>query len=438
MNQRLKILIGNIAGMGAGKALGLLLSLAAVPLVVSQIGPRGFGMWAVCQSLITWIQLMDLGLGIGLQNRISHAVSEAERAEVSRAAGALRSTLLLAGFLLVLVAAAAALSIGEELLLVFGPQPLVGSERSLAWGLLAITVAAVLLALLVQTPVRSASGLQILAPMAFAQVLGAALGVGIIAIAPQLGAHPLWGLGALALLPTLFQGIAAHATLRSPLHAWVRPRGDWTWSEWRKLISGSSWLFASQVSAFIVFQTDIFIVSVFLGPHDAGVYQATAKLFSLVVLGQGIVLAALWPALASAWAQGDRDWVRQAYGRSSWVTLGVLIPACAVGALLANPLVQLWTGDATLGPDPALSWGMAATCATAMWAGVQAQCLNATGATRGPAILALVQAAINLPAVLVAATHWGSSGVAWASGACALLTSVPFLTHLCRSRISKT
>ena len=202
-------------------------------------------------------------------------------------------------------------------------------------------------------------------------------------------------------------------------------------------MAGGAWLFASQVAALVVFQTDVLVVSALLGPLAAGSFQATARLFAQVVMVQGILLAALWPALATAWAQGDLPWIRAIHRRAAGLTLGILVPLCLAGALLAGPVVRLWTGDARLAPGPWLAAGLALGCATALWAGLHAYCLNATGATRGPAILALVQAALNLPATVVAAHLWGGAGVAWASALCALCTSVPVLTWQYRRRMTE-
>ena len=81
-----------------------------------------------------------------------------------------------------------------------------------------------------------------------------------------------------------------------------------------------------------------------------------------------------------------------------------------------------------------MSWGIAAFCAASLWSSLHAQCLNAIGRVHGAARLALLQAGINLPLVIVTVTYFGPEWLGWASAGAAMMSSVPGLSLLWHRR----
>lgn len=424
MNPRLRRFCLNAGGMLLGKGLGTACSLLAVPLVVTQLGVNGFGMWAVCQTLVVWIQSLDLGLGLGLQNQISHAVTPDERANAARSAGALQATMLAAATLFI-VAALTAIWWWPGLLLVFGPD-LAASDAALGRALLVITALTMAASLLAQTVLRTAAGMELLGQLSGVQSAGSLIGLVVLAAGPALALSPLVGIAVIALLPVLAQLGVGLLLLQHPQRQWARPVPGWNGSDWRRLFTIGGWFFLSQIASLVIFQTNVVIVSGQLGVVEAGSFQVTASIFALLVLGQGVVLNALWPAIANAWAAKDRAWIANTYRWAAGASVALIGLTVAL-AMAAPWLVETWTSETTLRPQPVLAWGLATTCATTLWANLHATCLNAIGAVRQSAVLALIQAAINLAAVLLAIRWWGAVGVAWASAICAAVSSVPFL-----------
>jgi O-antigen/teichoic acid export membrane protein len=141
-----------------------------------------------------------------------------------------------------------------------------------------------------------------------------------------------------------------------------------------------------------------------------------------------VALGALWPALAQAHAQGDRAWIAMTYRRGMLMTMVLVMALCSIAGCMES-LVPLVLGTAA-GPSPTLCWGLVAFSAASLWSGLHAQCLNALGQVRGPALLALIQAGINLPTTVMAVHFIGFEWLGWASACAALFSSVPGLTFL--------
>src|SRR6478736_447641 len=71
----------------AARGVGIVCQLLQVPLVVSTLGPEAFGLWMTMTSITSLMQFADLGLGIGLQNRLTerftHGQSDDARGQFS-------------------------------------------------------------------------------------------------------------------------------------------------------------------------------------------------------------------------------------------------------------------------------------------------------------------------------------------------------------------
>ena len=392
MDERLRRLAHNLVGLSLGKGAGLVASLLAVPIVVNALGPAGFGMWAVCQMLVTWTQAMDLGLGAGLQNEISHADNDTQRQLAARSAGALRSTMFAMATVLLL------LGLGliwywPGILAVFGPD--IADYAALGRFLLSCTVISMAAVLLAQTLLRTASGLELGGKVGIAQGIGTLVGLGSLGLFSYFS-MPLIGVAVFMLLPVCAQAFAARIYLTSSSFAWAKPDTSWKASDWRRLMSAGIWFLTSQAAGIIIFQTDAIIVSIYLGSVEAGTYQATARLFALIIMGQGVLLAALWPAIARAYAHREISWVINTYRRALLI-MACLIALAVLVASISPWLVSKWTTDDELRPSLLLGLGCGLSCVASLWANLHATCLNAVGRLRKPAFIALLQAGLNYP-----------------------------------------
>ena len=421
---RTRAFLLNLVGLIVGKGGVVIAGLALVPLLISAGGVQTYGMWAACGQLLAYTAALDLGLGVGLQNLVSHAVSEEQRRRVAAAAGwglivlAVISVCLIA---MMITTQWLAPTIIDGL---FGPG---GNEGLNGRAMVALVVVAVAITLLAQIPVRLVAGFQLQGRASLIQGGVALLVVGGIPLAAAWGFPLMVGLALAIVPPILAPAVWAWWRLSQTDLQWARPTlvGDRT-SLFPVLRAGLM-LFVSQIAALIVFQTDVILVSITNGPIEAARFATCARLLSIPILAQGIILAALWPALAQAHAQGDHRWIARSYRKMLRVTLGVIMPLSLVLALASQWIILRWSGAAEAVPERGLVCAYFIFSLTALWANIHAQCLNASGKLMLPAMVGLIQAAINLVAVIVAVRFWGAEGVAWASAACAVVTSVIIL-----------
>ncbi len=73
-NKRSALLIKNVIASFVIKGWSALVVLLMVPLTLKILGVYNNGVWLTISSILIWIDLMDIGLGNGLRNAVSHFV----------------------------------------------------------------------------------------------------------------------------------------------------------------------------------------------------------------------------------------------------------------------------------------------------------------------------------------------------------------------------
>lgn len=417
--RRTTLVLGNAGALLAGKVLGMVGSALLVRAIIDVGGASFYGMWAVCGHLLAYSSVLDLGLGLGLQNAVSHANGTKDYPELSGSAH--KATLTLGGigaftFGLFLLGT---ILFPRNLSRVFGPT-VAQADRGLGLSLLVLAVLAIAMQVVLQIPVRMAAGLQRIKAPTIAQGLSSIIGVFVFYLLSRLGLSPIVGLAIAALLPIFSGAVVGTVELRLAGLDWLHRRGHANDNTYQFLVGNSLIMFGSQVASLVIFQTDVIIVSIVSGSIEAAKYELCARLLLIPSMIQGVLLGALWPAVGQAWSERDLPWIRRTYWKMLIFTLVVMIPGLLIASLTSSPLIRFWTGQVTLIPDQRLVWSYCLLAASSMWAGLHATSLNAIGSIRFPASIAGLQAALNLVVVL----HFAASG-GWAvalSSACVSLT----------------
>jgi len=68
--------VANIIGSFVIKGLSILSSLILIPLTLNYLTPYEYGVWLTLSSTLAWIDYFDIGLGSGLRNKLSEALSQ--------------------------------------------------------------------------------------------------------------------------------------------------------------------------------------------------------------------------------------------------------------------------------------------------------------------------------------------------------------------------
>src|SRR5690554_1545023 len=66
----------NIVGGVAIKSISIVISLLYVPLLINYLDSERYGIWIALTSMLTWFHFFDIGLGNGLRNLLTEAITQ--------------------------------------------------------------------------------------------------------------------------------------------------------------------------------------------------------------------------------------------------------------------------------------------------------------------------------------------------------------------------
>jgi len=179
-----------------------------------------------------------------------------------------------------------------------------------------------------------------------------------------------------------------------------------------------------QVAGIAVFSTDSFIVLHFYGPAAFGKYILVAKIFQVMPALVGVWLGALWPAYSDAIARGDHAWVRRTLMPSTVLASGACAVASCSVAILARPVIHIWTGT-EVDPSARLLAGWVVYWVLVTGTNSIATYLNGSGFIKGQAILCTLHAGLSVLLKVILCKYWDISGAVWGTNLAYLLVILP-------------
>ena len=103
MHERTSILKKNIIYSSILKAIGVGISFLLLPITVSYLTNLEYGIWITLFSIMNWVTLLDMGLGLGLRNKLTEAVSKNDFIEIKKYISTGIFSMLLIGIFFILL-----------------------------------------------------------------------------------------------------------------------------------------------------------------------------------------------------------------------------------------------------------------------------------------------------------------------------------------------
>lgn len=393
-----------VATSGLSKVAGFAVQLVLLPIILHAVGHDSYAAFLSLTALLAWIGL----LGFGLLPALSQSLAALATVGNHAAERALVSTALAFAALISLAIGAVLIGVGS----VVDFRPLIGAS-----GLAAGTVREAFIASAV-----------LLALMFFGSVAGA-----IRAGFQQVHVSNFWALGAnlvsisAGLLvtresPTLVTFICvvqlplALATIADiGLILYRRPylRGIPTFvrGQLSELLTTSWSVWIVQLTAFANLNLTLLVVAHFAGATAAAGYGSVLRLQLLLSGVVALIITPLVPAIASADALGDLQWVRRSARTLTGYTLAVSIVVGAVLAVAGPQLIDRWLGS-SLELTPALCAILGAYFILWMLHFAQFNILLGLGETKGLAQIYAVTTAVIFAIGLALLPRLGATGMA--------------------------
>jgi O-antigen/teichoic acid export membrane protein len=398
------------AASALAKVLSVSSALISLPLTLNYLGVERFGMWMTISSLIAMLAFADFGIANGLLGLVAAAHGKNDLVGIRRIVSSsfyLLTAIAIVGFTIFSV------------VYWFVPWPKVFNVN----GQLAATEAGPALAVFIfcfslSIPFAIVQRVQMGLQQGFAASLwncfGSVLGlVGVlIALNFRLG------------LPWLVLTLAGAPLLASMLNCGyfflssrpdLKPRRDMVSLEVCKNVGRSGAVFfVLQIVVAVAYTSDSVVIAQLLGASAVADYAVPEKLFGLVSLGLGMVLAPLWPAYGEAISRGDSGWVKATLKRSVLLSLAIAAVLNLALVLLGPELLRLWVSNSV---TPSFSL----LVAFGVWKSIEAagvacaMFLNGVGVVRFQVLCAIPTAVCAIFLKIALLPHLGVAGVLWAS-----------------------
>ena len=341
-----KGIVANIAAAFSIKGLGMVINMLAMPLYIDYFNDRMIlGLWFTILTVVNWILSFDVGIGNGLRNHLTKALTRKNYEEgKSLTASAFTSLGVITVFLAVIVFALLPLINLNNLFNI--------SSDIVSNILLTKCVGVTLIGIIVSFFLHIASGilfaLQLSSVVNFLHLLTSIFLVGYLFVAPDYGTLEA-KLRSLSIAYAIIINIPYIMTL---LYVFLftemkhcRPQFKYVSKKAIKAVIGLGMsFFACQVMYMIITVTNEWFISKFFSPEYCVDYQIYFRLFSLVGSLIMLAMSPLWSAITKAYAQKRYQWIIKLQKVLNLIAIGCIVLEC-IFVILLQPIINIWLGD---------------------------------------------------------------------------------------------
>lgn len=418
--------IHNILSIALLRGGNIALQLLLVPISIKFVSASTYGLWLTLSSMITWLNIMDIGLSNGLRNKLTEAITREDYT--------LAKTYVSTTYCLLAILSVIGLFLG--LLLIYLPdwRHIIDIPAGLSGQdfrrLMLIIVSSFFLTFLLK-PIASVAYATHKAYVEYLILFVANL-VNFLLIWVLLQVVPSGNILLMAICfcftPIAVTGILSVYLFRTHFCKFSPAVAKVDLAHARELMSLSGQFFVIQIAATIVFTTNNFIISHYFGNEDVTRFNIVQRYFNIVIILQSMILVPFWALFTEAFAR--RDTAIMEGNMRKLLNLATLLGAGSlVMALLSGIAYKLWIGDLVKIP---LSLTLVTCLYTILllYSSVYTIFINGTGRVRLQMITALFSSTLHIPfaILLIKNFHIGVEGVLMVS-CCWLAMTLP-LRHI--------
>lgn len=402
---RSQMMVKNAAGSFAIKFGSMVIDFIKVPIYLSFLDSAHYGVYLTIASIVAWTHQFDFGLGTGLRYKLTQAISlgyeERGKQLVSTAYISMSAIMLM---LLVL---------GIPLIFLLDWPCILNCDFIDATELVlcVVMVLAVfvvqfvleLISVVLQADQRAAIS-SLFKPLANILSL-----VAILALIPFYHNSLVYACLALT-IPIVLVLFIANTYLFHKRYNKIAP----SFKDFRKdcikdIYSLGVKYFTSQFSALVVFSTASFLLSHYVAPTEATIYNTAWAYFGIVVAFNTMVLQPLIAAVTDAYVKKEMQWVKNIFKKISLYSAGLSVVEILL--LVISPFVfKLWLGDRLTIPME-LCIAMTIYFIFNVWVNPYSNFAGGVGKLNVSVLLSFFKIIIFFPVAIFMVKQWESVGL---------------------------
>lgn len=386
------------------KGASILLSLVMVPLTINYISPGRYGIWITLSTVITWFSFFDIGLGNGLRNNLSIALSRKDYALSKTYLSTTYAMLAMISSVLLLLFIPVNSLLNWSALLNAPPEMATELNRL---ALLLFVFFCVQLVLQIINVVLNANHEP--AKVSLLLFISSCISLILILLFRASGLVSLTLLGiSVTFPPLLVNTVFSIAVYRKKFKAFRPSFSAINFSYARDLLSLGSKFFIIQIAALILYQTSNIFIAHLCSTEEVTYYNVAYRYISVITFISGIIMAPLWNAFTEAFILKEFDWINKTIGKLKSVSF-LLSFVVVMMVLVSQPVFRFWVSSISI--PVMITVAVAITTIINIWNGLYSQFLNGTGKVMLQLYFGIFSAILNIPLSYFLGKYFGVSGV---------------------------
>jgi len=410
--------VRQIKGAVVYKAVAMVASFLAIPMMIRYLGQEQFGVWSTLLTVMSWIVFFDLGIGNGLRNKVAEALAKNDKAEAA--------SYIASGYSLIGVIALM-LWVSGTTASFFVPWQMVFNTHAISETTLRLTMQIatffVLLNFWVGLIGALLGAMQKTSLTALGQLISNVLALMLVFVLTKTTDASISSLAFAYGISLVIANVLLSLWLyqRNPE---LRPQLYLNKQHVHSLLSVGMQFFIIQLAVLVIFTTDKMLITQLFGPQYVAQYEVVFKLFSLITFAHTLISAPLWSAYTDAYRRKDIVWIKRMLYQQMAIYCGVVFAVIFMG-LLARSIIAVWVGD-----ELEVSFSLVITIGlfvlVSTWNNVYAMFVNGVGRVKPQLYSAVLAMLLNIPLALLFTKHFGFglSGVVLATCISLLIAAV--------------
>ena len=389
-----------------------------IPLTLSYLDNERYGIWQTILTIIAWASLSNFGIGNGLRNKVTESITEEKYDKLKSYITSAYIYLTIISFIILFVSVFAISFLDTEIL--FKGNTLNQNEIIISF-IVVIFSFCINFVLGISTSI--VFGIHKSSLVNFFQVL-----TNIITL---LGIVSIKNLSNVSLINIALVYLIANTLSNILLTSYVflddkfRPSLKYKNKSYGKeLTTLGLEFFILQCASIVLFSTDNFIISSFIGVNEVTNYSLVSNLFQVISTLFSILLVQLWSAVAQSVCKNEYEWIKNAIKR----LLLLLVPTGLVLAIMVykfDLIIKIW-----IGKQMNVNYKLVILAAIYAWIicfnGIFVNVQNGMSKIRVQTISSVISCVINIPMayILIKVFNLGIVGVMLSNIICLLISSI--------------
>lgn len=320
------------------KGAGIGISFLSLPLIVRYLTEIEYGVWATFFSVMSWVNLLDIGVSLGVRNKLAEAISKNDLNDIKYC--------ISTGFV-------AVISIGVIFffILVYGIQVVDFqsffntkeiSPNDLFYIALYMGIF-IIFSFVLSIVDQIFYAYQKVAMNGVIQVMQNMIMICIIYVLSLQNEYKLIyfviGFGAAVISPKILFIIIFFFKHREliPDIKYVQ------YEKMKSIFSLGCKFFVMQIACILAFSSSNLIILKMLGPEYIRTYDIVLKVFSVLITIHALLGSALWSAYTDAYVMGDLRWISNSLKKMNLLLIIFFIVSTMI-AILIEKIVNVWLG----------------------------------------------------------------------------------------------